>query len=290
MRLSAAFGSTSLFVGLFALGCAGASELSAGEGEAEPPVLANDAVATPTPSPLAHATPPAEPNPAPRSNPAPEEPIPFDSRWVDEVRTVVAAYESWGRVDDEMRFAPWLCRMPRAASARISESDHADTHGHKLYTLYAMDPVGYGAPKSAMGEPTLLAGLSQVIVKESFAPVPLEDDADAKMGSGIDGGMGEHRLQPATKDGRRFVAGERKGLYVMMKVEGAAEGTDAGWVYATVKPDMITVTAVGVIDSCAGCHADAGDDRLFGLPGLVAPTPAPRSGRKDGANANAVPL
>ena len=82
---------------------------------------------------------------------------------------------------------------------------------------------------------------------------------------------------------RSFAAGERKGLYIMMKTEGTTEGTDAGWVYATVKPDMITVTAVGVIDSCAGCHAEAGDDRLFGLPGLE--KPSARS-----TNANAVPL
>jgi hypothetical protein len=59
-------------------------------------------------------------------------------------------------------------------------------------------------------------------------------------------------------------------------------------VYATVAPDMATVTAVGVIESCAGCHAEAGDDRLFGLPGLAAaPSPSPRPAR---ANANAVPL
>lgn len=283
MRLAASFGSTVSFVGLFALGCAGASELSAGEGEAAPPVAAAKTVAAPAPSSPDRTTLPAEPNAAPSHGTAPEV-APFDSRWTDEVRSVVAAYEAWGRVDDEMRWAPWLCRMPQAAAARWSESEHADTHGAKLYTLYAMDPVAYGAQRSAMGDTTALPGLSQVIVKESFAPVPLDDASDTKLGWGPNGGMGEHRLRPAEKDGHRFVAGERKGLYVMMKTDGAAEGTDAGWIYATVKPDMITVTAVGVIDSCAGCHAEAGDDRLFGLPGLAAP-PSARKG-----DANAVPL
>lgn len=275
--LPASFGSLSsvgLFVGLFVLGCAGASELAAGEGEPEPPVAAAHAVAAPAPSSAARTVLPAAPEAAP-----------LDSRWTDEVRAVVAAYEAWGRVDDEMRWAPWLCRMPQAAAARWSESEHADTHGAKLYTLYAMDPVGYGAQRSAMGEPAKLSGLSQVIVKESFAPVPIDDERDAKLGWGPNGGAGEHHLRPAVKDGHRFVAGERRGLYIMMKTEGAAEGTDAGWVYATVKPDMITVTAVGVIDSCADCHAEAGDDRLFGLPGLEQP-PSSR-----GANAkNVVPL
>lgn len=285
MRLPASLRSLSsvgLFVGLFALGCAGASELSAGEGEAEPPEAAAHTAAAPAPSSAARTTPPAEPNAAPSRNAAAEA-TPFDSRWADEVRSVVAAYEAWGRVDDEMRWAPWLCRMPQAAAARFSESEHADTHGAKLYTLYAMDPVGYGGQRSAMGDTTPLAGLSQVIVKESFAPVAIEDERDAKLGWGPNGGVGEHRLRPAEKDGHRFAAGERKGLYIMMKTEGATEGTDAGWVYATVKPDMITVTAVGVIDSCAGCHAEAGDDRLFGLPGLE--KPSARS-----TNANAVPL
>lgn len=265
MRHSVFLGSTALSLGLLALGCAGASELS--EGEAEPPVAAQ-AQAEPTPAVgTANAAPATE-----------GEATPFDARWTDEVRSVVSLYESWGRVDDEMRFAPWLCRMPMAAQARLSASDHAATHGEKLYTLYAMDPVAYGAQPSASmpgeGATAPIAGLSQVIVKESFAPVPLDDDGEGRLGSGVDGSVGEHRLRPAEKDGKRFVAGERRGLYVMMKTDAATEGTDAGWIYATVKPDMITVTAVGMIDSCAGCHAEAGDGRLFGLPGLAKPPAA----------------
>lgn len=265
--------------GVLLLGCAGSEQ--AHEREAEPPVAAA-ASAEPAPAERRVASEPAPaPNAAPASTAAG---APFDARWVDEVQAVVAAFEAWGRVDDEMRWAPWLCRMPMAARARVSESDDGDTHGQKLYTLYAMDPEAYGAPASGTGAPSRLAGLSQVIVKESFAPVPLEPAESGGARSGL--GVGEHRLQPAEKDGHHFVAGERKGLYVMMKVEGAAQGTDAGWVYATVAPDMATVTAVGVIESCAGCHAEAGDDRLFGLPGLAAaPSPSPRPAR-----ANAVPL
>jgi hypothetical protein len=286
MRRSASFGSSSLLVGLFALGCAGASELASVEAEAEPPVTASHAMATP-PSHAARTTPPTEANPPPRPGSTPEEAAPFDSRWADEVRTVVAAYEGWGRVDDEMRWAPGLCRMPADAPAHVSESQDAATHGQKLYTLYAMDPVAYGARPSAMGGGSPIQGLSQVIVKESFAPIALDELHDAKLGHGPGGGMGEHGLRPAERDGRRFVAGERKGLYVMMKTTGSADGTDAGWVYATVEPDMITVTAVGVIDSCTDCHADAGDDRLFGLPGLAA---APSPSKTNRRNANAVPL
>jgi len=242
--------------------CAGATELSSAEGEPEPPSSAAAVVANPSS--------PPEPEPEP----------PFDSRWTDDVRSVVALYESWGRVDDEARWAPWLCRMPRAASARISESDDPTTHGHKLYTLYAMDPVAYGAQASDHPAPAV-DGLSQVIVKESFTPVPYEDDAKSEPGPG--GGVGTHRLQPAHRDGHRFIAGERRGLYLMMKTTGSTEGTDEGWVYATVAPDRVTITAVGMIDSCASCHAEAGDDRLFGRPTSGGPANPPSG------NANRVP-
>jgi hypothetical protein len=275
-----------LFAGLFAIACAGTTEVAAGDAEAEPPVAAAAAVASPAPAHAARATPPAEPRPHANAAPAAKrrhEAAPFDSRWADEVRTVVAAYESWGRVDDEFRWAPGLCRTPQAATARISDSDDADTHGHKLYTLYAVDPAAYGAPASD-SPAARLPGLSQVIVKESFAPVSVDDRNDSKHVWGPNRDMGAHGLRPAERDGRRFVAGERKGLYIMMKTDAPAEGTDVGWVYATVEPDMITVTAVGVIDSCAGCHAEAGDDRLFGIPGFAAPaSPSPRK-------SNAVPL
>ena len=113
MRLPASFGSASLFVGLLVLGCARAS----------------------APSDTVRTTLPAEPT-APTRSTTYESAPPFDSRWADEVRWVIAAYGIWGRVDDEMHWAPYDCVLPPAASARWSESEHADTHGQKLYTLY----------------------------------------------------------------------------------------------------------------------------------------------------------
>lgn len=271
-----------LLVGFGSIACACAGELAAGEGEAASPVAAVDRASAPS-SEAAVAVDPAEaaaPRPAADAAPA-ERPretgVPFDSRWLDEVRAVVATYESWGRLDDEARWGPWLCRMPRAATARISDSGDPDTHGDKLYTLYALDPEAYGAPPTYRidEEPPSLLGMSQVIVKESFSPVLVDHATESKLGAIPSGGVGAHGLQPAERDGRRFVAGDHRGLFVMMKADGVTEGTDAGWIYATVEPDMITVTAVGVIDSCAGCHAEAGDDRLFGLPRKAIP-PAPR--------------
>lgn len=222
---------------------------------------------------------PQEPTPSTKEDFAAAAPL--DERWVDEVHAVVAQYRGWGRVDDEMRWAPWLCRMPRPATARISESDDPSTHGRKLYTLYAMDPVAYGAQPTAMamgegGGP--VDGLRQVIVKESFSPVPWDEAQDP------DAQVWEQRLQPAVRDGERFVPGEPQGLFVMMQVKGDVAGTDAGWIYATVEPTGQRVTAVGAIDGCMGCHQQAGDGRLFGLH---KPAAEPQGHQP---KANAVPL
>lgn len=255
--------------------CAGAREQPE-QPDPEAPVVQAESVRSPAPEPAARPTPsPAQPD-ARRNEPARS--LPYDARWVDPVRSAVALHASWGRVDDESRWAPFLCRMPRAAPAHASESGDAQTHGHKLYTLYAMDPVAYGARPSAMPqEAAVLEGMEQVIVKESFLPVPWEQAQDRKTAVHPSGGRGEHRLRPAERDGKRFVAGRRQGLYVMMKPKGQAEGTDAGWVYATVESDMITVTAVGVIESCASCHREAGPGRLFGLPDPSEPAKAANS-------------
>lgn len=215
-----------------------------------------------TDEPPPHVNPPPNANPAPNgpASPPPENVV-FDKRWAEGATKVAAGYSRWGRVDDEFRWAPALCRLPRPATARISGSSDEATHGRKLYTLYAMDPVAYGAPASMMiGEEQDLGieGFSQVIVKEAFAPVPL-----AEAPSRLD------RLQPAEHEGKRYAAGEPKGLYLMMKIAGKkTKGTDEGWVYGTVAADGKTLTSLGVIDSCAGCHRQAGPSRLFGMKGV----------------------
>lgn len=223
------------------------------------------AVSEPTDSAVAVAV-PAE------ANPATERP-PHDERFLDPLREVIGVYSRWGRVDDEARWAPGLCRAPRRPVARISDSDDAGTHGRKLYTVYALDPAAYGAPASDYGDPVArVAGLRQVVVKEAFTPIGLDEARPTNAPPH------DHGLLPAVRDGKRYVPGERQGLFVMMKTAGDPAGTDAGWIYATVEPDLTTVSAIGVIASCAGCHEQAGDGRLFGLPGLAAGPPEPHAG------------
>jgi hypothetical protein len=186
--------------------------------------------------------------------PVPVAVVENDPRWHPTLRAIAAGYSQWGRVDDEMRWAPHLCRMPTPARARISASEDPGTHGRKLYTLYAKDPVAYGARASVAmigdREPDGLSDISQVLVKEAFAPVETTE-------------MRSLHLLPAEHDGKLYVPGEPMGLYVLFKPLKVDAGTDAGWVYATIAADM-TITGAGKIGSCMACHQTL-PGRLFGL-------------------------
>ncbi|MBV8878415.1 MAG: hypothetical protein JO332_00490 [Planctomycetaceae bacterium] len=88
--------------------------------------------------------------------PAPT-PVP-DARLTD----AAASYATYGRVDDEKRWAPWLCREPRKSVLRTSASRDEATHGRKQYYLYARDRNAYVRASDA-GQPE-----GQVVVKESW--------------------------------------------------------------------------------------------------------------------------
>ena len=148
----------------------------------------------------------------------------------EDLRRVAVEYESWGKVDDTLRWAPTRCDMPPPPGPRLSAAPSSTPHGRKLYHLYAKDGDAY----TKKG----VQPLGQVIVKEAWEPV-----------SG----------KP----------GAKQGLYVMLKTSAEAADSDEGWVYATLLPDGKTVTSMGRVVSCMGCHRDAKSDRIFGLPGRV---------------------
>jgi len=185
-------------------------------------------------------------------------------------------YEEFGRLDDEMRWAPWLCRMPDSPRARLSASTHERTHGEKLYGLFVKDPESYaGLPASDRqflengeallpGSSQLLDQLGQVIVKEAWLPEryeasPERVDEEYEL-------WGPSGLRPVVLDGGLWRAAERKGLFVMYQAPEGTPGTDAGWVYGTLTPDGREVTAQGRLAACMQCHLEAGPGRLFGLP------------------------
>jgi len=150
-----------------------------------------------------------------------------------ELLKIAQTYESYGKVDDEIRWAPWLCRAPNPPVLRASASGDEKTHGKKLYYLFAKDRNAYVSPK----EKTQPSG--QVVVKESWTPA-------------------------ASSTREKPVADARGPLFIMMKT-GAPE-SDGGWIYATTSPDRKTITASGKIASCMECHQEKTRDRLFGLP------------------------
>jgi hypothetical protein len=193
---------------------------------------------------------------------------PADTRRFEPLmREIAAGYERWGRVDDEARWAPFLCRMPSPGSDRLSASDDKRTHGRKIYALYAKDRNAYVGLNDALpkdlgwlpANPAAAAvarACEQVIVKEAYLPVEVSSGA----------AWPTTRIGAVESDGKWYRHGDRTGLFIMAKVSANDPDADAGWVYGTVSPDRKTVTAVGRIDSCMSCHTEAPHGRLFGLP------------------------
>jgi hypothetical protein len=205
--------------------------------------------------------------PAAPVKPEPEKPL------QNELLQVAKDYKSWGRVDDEMRWSPTFCRMPEPGKPQFSASKDADTHGQKLYSLFAKDRDAYfmlGAKKSV--------AVGQVVVKESWVPEEAKDRQpgrtefkDIVRTPPPEGAPkarplahdGDHFYPYAVKDGKVFKASKPAGLFVMMKLFPKTEGTDNGWVYGTISADRKQVTASGKIESCMKCHESAKYDRLF---------------------------
>jgi hypothetical protein len=209
---------------------------------------------------------------APRA-PGKEEPV--EALFHKALLQAAAEYQTWGRVDDEMRWAPALCRTPNPGRVAPSASTDEETHGKKLYSLFA---------KSRQQYVTLRKGgsvaVGQVVVKQSWVPEEITNSTE-KPAKRIEfekvvrtpAAVPGHRLRddvdhfyPYVWVGDRvFKAAKQADLFVMMKLTPETPGTDDGWVYGTVTADGKKVTAAGRIASCMKCHVEAKCDRLFGL-------------------------
>ncbi|HKQ71024.1 MAG TPA: hypothetical protein VJT73_16875 [Polyangiaceae bacterium] len=190
--------------------------------------------------------------------------VPIVAAFAEEARRIAANYQSWGRVDDEWRWAPFLCRLPLPAVARPSQSDDPSTHGQKLYSVFAKNHAAYPA-----GPHT-----DQAVVKESWVPeVVTEPDANYNPGSyrtsadaGARSADADHFYGYAKGEGGVvYRAATPAGLFIMFKLAPTTPDTDQGWVYATVTTAG-QVTSAGRIASCMGCHEAADHERLFGVP------------------------
>jgi hypothetical protein len=242
-------------------------------------VLAACTRATPDSGMTKEPTPPAPTSSSSaKAQAAPPAPLPSsgetDPRFADEAKQIFTTYKAWGRVDDEMRWAPWLCRMPMPARPHMSVADDGG-HARKLYSLFAKDHLGY----VTLSAPNPKApAVGQVIVKESWVPELVKDknaeDARGRFGAvdydGADpalGGIGsierDHFHRFAREGDKLYRASRIAGVYMMFKKSPQTPGTDAGWVYATLTPTG-EVTSAGRVASCMGCHVSAKHERLFG--------------------------
>jgi hypothetical protein len=209
-----------------------------------------------------------------------------DPNFEKELKEAVAKYLTWGRADDRSRWAPEDCRAPSPPRARASASTEEKTHGRKLYSVFAKDPLAY----AWLTLPERAAAVGQVVVKQSWVPeeVTGEEAAAAiaaeKKGwvlwvppkgavpkaarpEGTPEAVREDGFNPyVVRDGKVFKAAKQGDLFVMLKLDPKTPGTDDGWVYGTVSPDGKTVSSAGRLESCMKCHVEAKTDRLFGLP------------------------
>lgn len=219
--------------------------------------------------------------------PAPKPEAPANDKAFHETLTGIAKhYKKAGYVDFEARWAPGLCRAPilgtdyTPAQARLSASKDDDTHGRKLYFLFAQNKQTYlqvGKDKDAKkvdplkarvsedvfgaaGMPKELQALQQFIVKESWAPEAATEQEAQQLPR-----FGDWRLSTVLKDGKWYKPGKQGALYIMVKLDAKTPGTDEGWVYGTLTPDAQTVTSSGKVESCMSCHTKATHDRQFGL-------------------------
>ncbi len=170
---------------------------------------------------------------------AKEEEVINDPEFHARLLQIAREYKDYGQVNKQLRIAPTLCKAPFIPPPFLSSSKDESTHGKKVYYLYANPSDSYLALNMEKTDEKFRAKAGQVIVKESFV------------------------AEKAPKG--TLLAGERKGLFILFKMEPETPKTDRGWVYGTVAPDGKTVTSAGKVTSCMNCHQEAPHDRLFGL-------------------------
>jgi len=216
----------------------------------------------------------------------------------DELRTIAKEYSTYRRVSAELHWSPEMCRAPVAPTTLLTSAPDSSPHGQKLYFLYARNAGAYGT-MSAHGReeresgrevPPFVNPVRQSVVKEAFTPVSAEDEIVRyvdlkKQFQANPPGPGTKELERYAHDSKGGLVrtGDLAALFVMLKLEPGTPDTDNGWVYATIAPDLKTITSMGAIESCMNCHKQTDRDRLYGdkrswperWPGAPTAPPAP---------------
>jgi hypothetical protein len=185
--------------------------------------------------------------------PSPEKVETTETPFDYQLRAIARDYQkTFTLIDPNARWAPVRCAAPRPTDrvmGQMSVSKDTDTHGQKLYLLYARQSKAY-IDLTEKGSP-----LDQMLVKESWQVEEVEKD-ERPIGD----------KTPLARKGKRLFLGKARGdLFIMFKLDPKTPQTDNGWVYGTVTADGKQVTSAGRVESCIGCHTRAKYDRLFGL-------------------------
>lgn len=185
--------------------------------------------------------------PQPRSDDLGSRDEPNEKRFHKKLLELAKDYRKFKPADGDYRWSPFDCRVPAGKPARLrfSESSDNDTHGRKLYMLFAKHRDAYRLIEKQK-QPA-----DQAVVKESWH-VP-------------------KGLKPAKKGAEKTVphnvnVTKQADLFIMFHTDAKTPGTDEGWVYGTVTSDGKRVTSAGMVQSCMRCHKAAPHGRLFGLP------------------------
>lgn len=175
--------------------------------------------------------------------------------FTEQVLAATGSYLKYSMPTPFTTMAPTMCAAPtEPLAAKLSQSEDADSHGRKIYYLFAKDAKDYNLGKGD-------APVGQVIVKESW----VAREEESPKASWQKHASGNEVNPVARHDGKSYIAGEKGPLFAMLKLAPDTAGTDNGWVYATLSPDGSQVTAAGKLQNCMECHVEATRDRLFGL-------------------------
>lgn len=229
--------------------------------------------------PAAQPADPAKPTrPGTPASPAPAETARAEGPFDKQLLAIAADYTRWPRVSDKANWAPAMCRIPAPTGVQRSVSGDAETHGKKLYFVFARDSAAYTEmssygthdyPGTSKPESKPCSNpVGQSLVKQSFAPVPVKA-ADVPKPAPDNSAVVQRELpEDYARDekGDIFKAGEARELFIMTKVDPKTEGTDQGWVYAVLSADGKKVISAGAIESCMECHKQTNRDRLYGSP------------------------
>lgn len=176
-------------------------------------------------------------------------------------------YESYGRFDKRMNWAPRMCAPVKRSSLDYSSSDDPDTHGGKLYSVFAF-------PRAVFASGALSSGMriapGQIVVKEAWFSRELPEHAGTlpsliRHVKSWDGTTVRDEYVPyARKNGRLYAAAAKAALFILFKLDPTTPDTDEGWVYGTVTADSKSISSVGKLQACMSCHDTAPYDHLFG--------------------------